>query len=195
MVPVLDSFLGMMNLRALSWVTKFYNKVVPKISRLLSLDWRPLLEPRLDYENLVAIDMSRVDMTMPLALRSGLDPGKVVRTLRGEYSGAVRDAGGILNKSVSVVSLEGYQYVKRILSKGCPFKLMFDEPKESKLKIVERGNQKSVLDNPDLVNTIIRREDRCSLFIPLHDWVCRFGPHLQYNSQGIMDLKRLRWDS
>ena len=31
--------------------------------------------------------------------------------------------------------------------------------------------------------------------IPLHNWVCKLGPQLQYNSQGIVDLKRLIWDS
>ena len=62
-------------------------KVVPEISRPLLLDWRPLLEPRLDYENKVAINMNRVGIVTSLALRSSLDPGEVVRTLGGKYTG------------------------------------------------------------------------------------------------------------
>ena len=58
----------------------------------------------------------------------------------------------------------------------------------------ERGNQNVVLDNPDLVNKILDKEDRYSHLVPLHDWVCRFGPHLWHKSQGIIDLKRLIWD-
>ena len=80
-ILVLDSFLGLRDLRAMSWLNKFYNKVVPEISRLLLLDWRPLLKPRLYYENQSAIDMNRVNMGTSLDLRSGLDPGRVVRTL------------------------------------------------------------------------------------------------------------------
>ena len=55
---------------------------------------------------------------------------------------------------------------------------MFDEPKSNTIMMIEIGNQKSVLDNPDLVNPIINKEDRCFHVVPLHDWVCRLGPHL-----------------
>ena len=73
----LDSFLGLRDLQSISRVNKFHDKVVPKISRLLVLDLRPLLEPHFDYENQVAVDTNRVDMGTSLALRSGLDPGRV----------------------------------------------------------------------------------------------------------------------
>ena len=56
-----------------------------------------MLEPQLHYENEVAIGINIVDMATSLALRSGLDPGKVVRTPGGEY-GAWRDVEGILYK-------------------------------------------------------------------------------------------------
>ena len=73
------------------------NRVVSEISRVMLLDWRSLLEPQLDYENQVAIDMHRVDMATALALRSDLNPEKIVRTLGGEYTGAWRDVESILN--------------------------------------------------------------------------------------------------
>ena len=38
MVLVLDSFLEMRDLLALSWMKKFYNERFPEISRLLMLD-------------------------------------------------------------------------------------------------------------------------------------------------------------
>ena len=44
-------------------------------------------------------------MATALALRSGLDPERVVRTLGGKYNGAWRDVKVILNKVVFVVSL------------------------------------------------------------------------------------------
>ena len=83
-------------------------------------------------------------MATSLALRSGLDPGRVVRTLGGEYTGAWRDVDTILilHEIKSVVNLEDYQHSKRILIKGCPSKLIFDEHGENNLKMIKRGNQK-----------------------------------------------------
>ena len=45
-------------------------------------------------------------MDTSLALRSGLDPRRVVRTLGGEYIGAWSDGNTILHEVESVVSLE-----------------------------------------------------------------------------------------
>ena len=175
----------------MSRVNTCYNKVLPEINRLLLLNWRPLLKPQFGYENQLAVDMNQVDMTTSLALRSGLDPGKLVRTLGSEHTGAWRNVDAIFHEIESVVNLEDYQHVKRILTKGCPSKLMFDEPRKNKLELTKRGNQKSVLDNPELVNKITNKEDLYSHRIPLHNWVCKLGPHLRHNSQGIVDLKRL----
>ena len=105
-----------------------------------------------------------------------------------------RSVMGRLHKVGSVASPEDYQHIKTILTNGCPSKLVFDEPKNNTILMFERGNQNVVLDNPDLVNTIINKEDRYSHLVPLRQWVCRLGPHLQYKSQGIIDLKRLIWD-
>ena len=140
MVLVQDSFLRLMDMWAMSRVNKFYNRVVPEISRLMLLDWRPLLERQLKYENQVAIDTNRVDTATSFALRSGLDPGRVASILGTEYIGAWKDVDTILHEIESVFRLEDYQHVKIILTKGCPSKLMFDEPKENNLEMIKRGN-------------------------------------------------------
>ena len=101
--------------------------------------------------------MNRVDMGTSLVLRLGLDPGRVVITLGGEYIGAWRDVETILHEIESVVNLEDYQHGKRILTKGCPSKFIFGEQINNKLKMIKRDNQKSVLDNPELVNKIINK--------------------------------------
>ena len=51
LVLVLNSFLGLRELQSMSRVNKFYNKVLPEISRPLLPDWKPLLKPGLGYEN------------------------------------------------------------------------------------------------------------------------------------------------
>ena len=57
----------------------------------------------------------------------------------------------ILENVQSVVSPEDYGRIKRILTSGCPSVLKFEEPLSNKLNMIKRGNQKSVLDNPDFV--------------------------------------------
>ena len=51
------------------------------------------------------------------------------------------------------------------------------------------------MDNPDLVENIMNKEDRYSHIIPLHPWVCKLGPNLRHSSQGIVDMKRQKCDS
>ena len=100
--------------------------VVPEVARLLKIDWRPLLEPRFNYQSQHSIDEHRVDMATALAVRSGLDPGKIVRTLGGEYTGAWRDVDKVLDAVSSVVSESDYAHIKRILMQGCPQSSLFE---------------------------------------------------------------------
>ena len=95
----------------------------------------------------------------------------------------------------SVVSESDYQHVKRILTSGCPSVLDFDEPVQNKLKMTRRGNQKSVLDNPNLVDKLMNKEDKHSHIVTLHDWACTLGPNFCHGSQGIVNMKTQIWDS
>lgn len=193
-VLILDVHLENIDLLNLSKVSKLFNRVVPEVKRLLLVDWRPLLRPRLDYMNQKKINMHRVDMATALAIRCGLCPGKIVRTLRGEFVGANRNVEFILASVEDVVSKEDYLHIKRILTTGCPSKLKFNESQENKLKMIQRGNQKSLLDHPEIAEEVITKEDGFSHIIIFHDWICSLGPHLRHNSQGLVDLKRLVWD-
>ena len=78
-------------------------------------------------------------MATAMDLESGLNPGRVVRTLRGEYTGARRNVMGRLYEVGSVASPEDYQHIKTILTKGCPSKLIVDEPKSNKIMMIERA--------------------------------------------------------
>ena len=70
-------------------------------------------------------------MATALALKCGLDPGKLVRTLGGEYTGEWRNVGKILKAIKSVVSISDYDHIKRILTSGCPFEFKFKDSTES----------------------------------------------------------------
>jgi len=88
--------------------------------------------------------------------------------------------------------------VRRILLQGCPHKLMFEESFPSKQVMMEHGNQKTFIDNPEIVRKTLNKEDRYSHLIPMDRIFCLLSPYLRHTSQGII-LKegknpRVVWD-
>jgi hypothetical protein len=61
--------------------------IVPKTCHWLCLDFTPLQEPRCGYEDQGAIDSHQVEMASAAMIHFGLDPGKFVGWLSGEYTG------------------------------------------------------------------------------------------------------------
>jgi hypothetical protein len=55
--------------------------------------------------------------------------------------------------------------------------------------MIKRGNQKSLIDHMDLVVETMNKEDSHSHIIPLHNYLCRFGPSCQHIPQG-MNLRK-----
>ena len=83
LVFLVGTFLTKMEVSVLALANKLFAKVIPEISRLLTLNWKPIVEPRPDYDDQKEVSVERVDMHTALALQCGLDPGQIVRTLGG----------------------------------------------------------------------------------------------------------------
>ena len=64
--------------------------VIPEILRLLAMDFLPLLEPRLDYEDQVEVCPHRIDMAVAAMIHTGLDPDMFMRMMGLEYTAANR---------------------------------------------------------------------------------------------------------
>ena len=64
---VIISFLSSREMWVITQLDKLLSIAVPEIKRLLLIDWRPLLQPRYNYELQNSIDMTRVDMATALA--------------------------------------------------------------------------------------------------------------------------------
>ncbi len=79
------------DLANLRLVNKDYAAIVPKVIRWLRIDYTPLRKHRLGYENQECIDPYCVEMASAAMILFGLDPGKFVRFLSGEYTGQYRD--------------------------------------------------------------------------------------------------------
>ena len=89
----------------------------------------------------------------------GLNPGKFVRWMGGEYTGYHRDIQRTSAAVPPYITAKDCNHIEQILLDGCPAEIMFTEPLDNKLKIIRRGNSKSVNDNPDLVRKAMNKED------------------------------------
>jgi hypothetical protein len=89
----------------------------------------------------------------------GLDPGKFVRWMGGEYTGYHCDLQRTLAAIRPYITVKDSNHIEQILLEGCPAELMFTEPLDNKLKMIRRGNLKSFNDNPNLVRKAMDKED------------------------------------
>ena len=185
-------------LKAIRLLDKDFSIFVPKVLHWLKVDFSPLREPRYHYQDQTMIDPRRVLMANAAMVHFGLDPGRFVCWLAGEYTGCVRDVQATLAAVRNYISDDDYDHMKRILLEGCPYELQFDEPLDNKLEMIRRGNSQSFKDNIDLVLKTMNKEDRYSHLVPLDESICRFSPHCRHTTQTMVIKKgkndRLCWD-
>ena len=79
------------DLANLCLVNKDFSRMIPNTISLLKIDFSPLHKQRLDYKQQEKISSHRVDMASAAMIHFGLDPGKLVRWMGGEYTGARRN--------------------------------------------------------------------------------------------------------
>ena len=72
-------------------MNKDFANIVPNVLRWLQVDFTPLQDPCLGYEQQDHIDLYCVEMASVAMIHFGLDPGKFVRFLLGKYTGQHRD--------------------------------------------------------------------------------------------------------
>ncbi len=108
-------------------------------------------------------------MASSAMIHFGLDPGKFVLFLSGEYTGQYRDVRSTLDAVRDHVNMDDYNHIKRILMDGCPSQLTFKEPSSNILEFIPRGNSKNFIANPKLVRKTMNKEDRYSHLVPMDD--------------------------
>jgi hypothetical protein len=72
-------------------VNKDFANIVPKVLHWLQVDFTPLQDPHLGYKQQDHINPYRVEIASAAMIHFGLDPGKFVRFLSGEYTGQYWD--------------------------------------------------------------------------------------------------------
>jgi hypothetical protein len=186
------------DIRNLRLVCKDFASLVPKITRWLTVDFTPLCEPRYNYEQQEQIDPQRVEMASAAMVHFGLDPGKFVRWMGGEYTCYHRDVKATLIAVRPHVTVKDYNHIERILLDGCPAELKFTEPLCNKLEMIWRGNSKSFNDHPELVKKAMNKEDRYSHLVPIDEDICHVSAYLRHSIQTVVmkpgKNDRLVWD-
>jgi hypothetical protein len=174
------------DIQNLASINIIFYKLVPKTIEWLNVDLSPLRKPRYDYETQAAIPPSRVMMVLAAMIHFGMDPGKLVRWLGGEYTGARRDVTHTLSEVRGSVSAEDFNHIKRILVDGSPSKLTFDEPLANKSMMIKRGNSNSFNENQALVLKTMNKEERYSHILPMDELLCTVSPHCRHTTQTLV---------
>jgi len=182
----------------LSCVNKDFATMIPNTKRWLSLDFSSLRDPIPDYELQTTISQHRVDMASAAMVHFGLDIGRFVRWLGGEYTNEHHDFEQTLMTVKEHISEEDYNHLVRIFYDGCPAELVFEEKLSNKMIMIERGNSKSFIENPELVKTKLAKEVKYSHVLPMHPLICTFSPTCRHTTQTLVMKEgkdpRLAWD-
>jgi hypothetical protein len=116
----------------------------------------------------------------------GLDPGKFVRWLSGEYTGHYCDVNCTLAVIKEHISIQDYDHIKCILLDACPAQFTFKEPSSNKLKFMSHGNSKNFISNQALVCKTMSEEDRYSHLVSMDPILCKLSPYLCHTTQSIV---------
>jgi hypothetical protein len=125
-------------------------------------------------------------MASAAMIHFGLDPGKFVRFLSGKYTGQYCNVHRTLDAIQDHVTSDNYGHIKWILLNGCLAQLTFKEPSSNKLEFTSCGNSKSFVENPQLVQKTMNKEDRYSHLVPMDPLLCKLSPYLRHTMQSIV---------
>jgi hypothetical protein len=167
-------------------VNKDFANIVPKVLHWLRVDFTSLHDPHLGYKQQDHIDPHRVEMASMAMIHFGLDPGKFVRFLSGKYTSQYWDICCTLDAVRDHVTSNDYNHIKRILLNECPAELTFKEPLSKKLEFTSCGNSKSFVENLQLVQKTMKKEDCYSHLVPMDLLLCKLSPYLCHNMQSIV---------
>jgi hypothetical protein len=180
-----EAYLSSQDLTSLKQVIALFEEMISDVIELRLIDFSPLKIPRLNYAEQQSICPHRVSLATAGLIHYGLHPGMLVRYLKGEYVGESRDHVRVLDEVSSRISTEDANHIKRILTLGCPAKLVLEEESSNKLSVIKKGNQQTFLAHPEVAVKTMNKQERYSHLIALRSWVVYFSPYLRCTPQGM----------
>ncbi len=150
--------------------------MIDNVQRLQFDDFLPLKMPRLDYAKQTSVSSERVNLTTACAIHYGLNVGMVNCYLKGKYFGESWDADAILLEVSPHINSKDCKHIKRIIDQGCPSHLDFKEDYENKHYVLQKGNQQTFLQQPEVTTKMMNKEEKNSQVLPFKIWVVYFPP-------------------
>jgi hypothetical protein len=71
------------------------------------------------------------------------------------------------------ISKDDANHMHRILTQGCPSKLVLIESSEMKFNMITQGNQQTLHIYPEVVTKTMNKDEKNSHLIPVKLWVCK----------------------
>ena len=151
-----------------------------------------------NYQDQKSIDPNRVKLFVAALLHYDMDIPTLIRYLGGNYTGDYRDTDYTIkilkesNCDPQIIS-----DLEKILTLGCPMKMVASTTRQNFLEFLNYGNHTSIKQNLEKTLNTMSKEDRNQYLIPLPKWIARFLKHLHVTPQGLLVKKdkndRLIW--
>jgi hypothetical protein len=150
--------------------------MIDDVQRLQFVDFLSLKMPRLDHAEQTSISSERVGLATACTIHYGLNVGMVIRYLKGKYVGESGDADAILLEVSPNISSKDCKHIKQIIDQGCPSHLDFEEDYENKHFVLQKRNQQTFLQYPEVTAKTMNKEEKNSHVLPFRIWVIDFSP-------------------
>jgi hypothetical protein len=134
--------------------------MVNGVMQLRSINFSKLKLPRFDYADQTKISHERVNLATACVIHYGLNTGMVVRYLKGKYVGESRDADAITKKVSPYIDDVNCEHIKQVINLGCPSHINFEEDYNNKCKVLQKGNQQTFLQFPEVTAKAMNKEKK-----------------------------------
>ena len=185
-------------LETLSSMDPEYEAIIKNVPKLMKVNFSSLLDERLDYAEQTQISKERVWLMAACAVYYDLDFGLVLRFLSGQYTAAWGNIDASMATIDEHVSASDQDHIWRILTKGCPNKLVWEEEAKNKETFVRRGNNPSIRAHWKAVKKTLNKEEKNHHIMSFPRWMCRGSTYGRATTQTVIvkvgKKMRLIWD-
>jgi hypothetical protein len=185
-----ETYLTNKDINNLKNISNMHQDMVIDVMQLRSIKFSKLKLLRFDYANQTKISQERVDLATACAVHYGLNTGMVVQYLKGKYVGESRDADAIIKKVSPYIDDVDCEHIKRVINLGCPLHINFEEDYNNKHKVLQKGNQQTFLQFPEVTAKAMIKEEKNSHVLAFKRWLVHFSPYCQATPQGIREKER-----
>jgi hypothetical protein len=110
--------------------------------------------------------------------------------LKGKYLGESRDANVIIKRVPPCIDDINCEHIKRVINQGCPSYIDFEEDYDNKHMVLQKGNQQTFLQFPEVTAKAMNKEEKNSHVLAFRPWLVYFLPYCQAMLQGIREKYR-----